>query len=302
MPDEAAGQAAGPASHPLAVALGLLRASAPEEIIAAPQDWPRWAVLLPHVLAATSYLDSVADQHGPEAMANASRLLELAGIYLWVHARLADAKMLQERALAIDEATYGPDHPTLANRLNNLAAILRDPGQPEEARPLQERALAIDEVAYGPNHPNVATDLNNLAAILQDLGQLELAQLLEERVADDGGAVIEGEPVHTLLAAAAQPVHRGEAAAGAEGSADDARQAFRSREDAARACGHRLPRWSRDRDHAWAPTVTVPMVSRGVPPRNSPNRCTWPSSSRRCLAVSWPNGSTVRSSCRPERR
>lgn len=33
-----------------AVALALLRASAPEQIMGAPQDWPRWAVLLPHVL------------------------------------------------------------------------------------------------------------------------------------------------------------------------------------------------------------------------------------------------------------
>ena len=29
--------------------------------------------------------------------------------------------------------------------MNNLAQILLDLGQPEEARPLQERALAIDE-------------------------------------------------------------------------------------------------------------------------------------------------------------
>ena len=39
---------------PLAVTLGLLRADAPETIMGAPQDWPRCAVLLPHVLAATS--------------------------------------------------------------------------------------------------------------------------------------------------------------------------------------------------------------------------------------------------------
>ena len=81
------------------------------------------------------------------------------------------ARPLQERALAIDEAAYGPDHPDVAPDLNNLALILRDLGQPEQARPLQERALAIDEAAYGPDHPNVATDLSNLALILRDLGQ-----------------------------------------------------------------------------------------------------------------------------------
>jgi len=145
MPDPASGPQARPESLPLGVALGLLRADAPGEIMGAPQDWPRWAVLLPHVLAATGHLDSGAGQHGPEMMADGSWLLDRAGTYLQVHARFADAKALLERALAIDEAAHGPDHPDVATALNNLAQILRDLGQPEAARPLQERALAIDE-------------------------------------------------------------------------------------------------------------------------------------------------------------
>ena len=104
MPDQAAVLAALPADHPLAVALGLLRADAPGQIMGAPQDWPRWATLLPHVLAATGHLDNAAGQHGPDAMADASQLLDRAGTYLQVHARLTDAKALLERALAIDEA------------------------------------------------------------------------------------------------------------------------------------------------------------------------------------------------------
>jgi hypothetical protein len=90
--------------------------------------------------------------------------------YLQVHVRLTDAKALLERALAIDEAAYGPDHPDVATNLNNLATILQDLWQPAAARPLQERALAISEAAYGSDHPDVARDLNNLATILRDLG------------------------------------------------------------------------------------------------------------------------------------
>ena len=144
MPD----QAARLAGHPLVVALGLLRADAPGRIMGVPQDWPRWAVLLPHVLAAVGHLDnSAAGRHGPDAMSDASWLLDRAGTYLQVHARLTDAQALLERALAITEAAYGPDHPTVAIRLNNLALILRDLGQVEAARPLQERALAITQAA-----------------------------------------------------------------------------------------------------------------------------------------------------------
>src|SRR6266566_671296 len=101
----------------LGAVLGLLRADAPGEIMGAPQDWPRWAVLLPHVLAATGHLDSGAGQHGPEMMADGSWLLDRAGTYLQVHARFADAKALLERALAIDEAAHGPDHPDVATAL-----------------------------------------------------------------------------------------------------------------------------------------------------------------------------------------
>jgi hypothetical protein len=76
---------------------------------------------------------------------------------------LGKARPLTERALAIAEAAYGPDHPEVAIRLNNLAMIWRDVGELGKARPLAERALAIDEATYGPDHPTVATLRTNLA-------------------------------------------------------------------------------------------------------------------------------------------
>jgi tetratricopeptide (TPR) repeat protein len=157
------------------VALGLLRADAPETITGAPQDWPRWEVLLPHVLAATDLSSQDA--------ADTAWLLDRAAAYLQVHGRLADARPLAERALAIDEAVMGPDHPDVTIRLNNLATIMGDLGRAGEARPLAERAAAIDEAALGPDHPSVATDLNNLALILRDLGLAERARPLAERAA-----------------------------------------------------------------------------------------------------------------------
>ena len=167
--------------HPLVVALKLLRAESPQQIMSAPQAWPRWAVLLPHVLAVSGHCDRIAGQLDAATAADTSWLLDRAGIYLQVHGRLTDAKPLVERALAITEAAYGPDHPAVATDLNNLALILRDLGQPETAQPLQERALAITEAAYGPDHPAVATHLNNLATIQHDLGQPKAARPLLER-------------------------------------------------------------------------------------------------------------------------
>ena len=170
---------------PLAVALGLLAADAPVTIMDAPQDWPRWAVLLPHVLAATS---QAAGPAGQDAAADTSWLLDRAATYLQVHARLADTRPLAERAVAIDEAALGPDHPGVAVRLNNLALILRDLGLAAEARPLAERALAISEAALGPDHPTVATSLSILVAIFQDLGLAEDARRLQDRARSAGRA------------------------------------------------------------------------------------------------------------------
>ena len=148
----------------LGAVLSLLRADAPRQITGAPQNWPRWAVLLPHVLAATSHFDIQRQDAGG---ADAAGLLDRAATYLQVQARLAEARPLAERALAIDETAYGPDHPDVAIRLTVLLYILYGLGQLAGARPLAERALAIDEAAYGPDHPAVATDLNYLALILK---------------------------------------------------------------------------------------------------------------------------------------
>jgi tetratricopeptide (TPR) repeat protein len=177
-----AGASAGSAGGDrLGVVLELLREDAPGTVTGAPQDWPRWAVLLPHVLAAADHFTALPGDQQPAVWGDASWLLDRAAAYLQVHARLPQARALAERALAIDEAAYGPGHPEVATDLNNLALILRDLGDPGGARPLAERALAITEAAYGPGHPAVATRLDNLATILQDLGNPAGARPLAER-------------------------------------------------------------------------------------------------------------------------
>ena len=53
--------------NPLVTVLELLQADGPADIMGAPEAWPRWAVLLPHVLAATSHLPTVPDRAHPAA-------------------------------------------------------------------------------------------------------------------------------------------------------------------------------------------------------------------------------------------
>jgi tetratricopeptide (TPR) repeat protein len=165
----------------LLTALRLLRADLPETIYGVPEAWRRWAALLPHVLTATRHADDLAVGSTGGLATMTARLLDRAATYLQVHARLAEARPLAERALAIDEANYGPDHPNVGTDLNTLAWILQDLGDTAAARPLMERALAIDEAAYGSDHPKVAGDLNHLARILFDLRDHAAARPLLER-------------------------------------------------------------------------------------------------------------------------
>jgi tetratricopeptide (TPR) repeat protein len=161
------------------LALGLLRADAPGEVYDQPEDWPRWAVLLPHVLAVTAHIHDEVTTCG--SASQCSWLLNRAGTYLQTQGRYRDAEPLLRRGLAITEQAHGPNHPDVATRLNNLATVLQDLGDAAGARPLAERALAITERTEGLDHPDVAIRLNNLALVLHDLGDATGARLLAER-------------------------------------------------------------------------------------------------------------------------
>jgi hypothetical protein len=67
----------------------------------------------------------------PAALEDTAWLLDRAAAYLHVQRRLPEAKALHERALVLDEASYGPDHPAVAMRLGTLAQSLRELGQLE---------------------------------------------------------------------------------------------------------------------------------------------------------------------------
>ncbi len=58
-------------------------------------------------------------------------------------ARHAEAEPLFQRALAIAEKTFGPEHPNFVKSLENYAALLRTTGRNADASALEARAEAI---------------------------------------------------------------------------------------------------------------------------------------------------------------
>lgn len=67
--------------------------------------------------------------------------------------------------MTITETVLGPDHPDLAGRLSNLAAILRKLGDQATAHRLLDRALAVAESAHGPDHPTTRAIRTNLTGL-----------------------------------------------------------------------------------------------------------------------------------------
>ena len=143
-----------------------------------PQDvrsWPIWDPLRPHLLTVTTY----AEYYG--IAEPTTRLMNGLGSLLFAKASYEAAEPLMRRALAIDEASNGPEHPRVAAGLNNLAQLLQATNRLKDAEPLMRRALAIDEASYGPEHPRVAAQLNNLAFLLQATNRLWDAEPLMRR-------------------------------------------------------------------------------------------------------------------------
>jgi tetratricopeptide (TPR) repeat protein len=80
------------------------------------------------------------------------------------------------RSIAMRERALGPDHPRLADALNNLSVTLIGVGRYAEAAPLLARALAIDEKAIGGQTLRAARILGNLAEVARAQGRYDDAE------------------------------------------------------------------------------------------------------------------------------
>ncbi|MBK8038991.1 MAG: tetratricopeptide repeat protein [Verrucomicrobiaceae bacterium] len=139
------------------------------------RTWKKWTPLQPHAFFLVT--------HAPNepALERLSWILNELGELCYTKALHIQAEPLMRRALAIDEASFGKDHPEVGTRLNNLAELLRVTNRLTEAEPLMWRALGILETSLGEGHPKVAIAVNNLAGLLHDTNRLAEAEPLIRR-------------------------------------------------------------------------------------------------------------------------
>ncbi len=80
------------------------------------------------------------------------------------------------RALAIDEASFGTEHPKVATDLNNLALLLQATSRLGEAEPLMRRHLVIFlefTRRTGYEHPRLQAAFANYRLLLREMGKTE---------------------------------------------------------------------------------------------------------------------------------
>ena len=102
-------------------------------------------------------------------------LHNLAGLLMDTN-RLAEAEPLPRRALAIDKASFGPNHPYVARDLENLTLLVQTTNRFTEAERLIRRAstILIDfERKNGHPHPHRDQAISNYTRLLAAMGKSE---------------------------------------------------------------------------------------------------------------------------------
>ncbi len=112
-----------------------------------------------------------------------SELTEVYNSYhtLYQQGRYSEAEPYAKEALRLGTEEFGPNDPTTAALLDNLALLYQAQSHFAEAEPLYQRSLAIREKALGPEHPDVAGSLENYAALLRKTARADEAERMEAR-------------------------------------------------------------------------------------------------------------------------
>ncbi|MER7270388.1 FxSxx-COOH system tetratricopeptide repeat protein [Micromonospora carbonacea] len=178
-----------------------------------PRNWPRYAQVVPHVLAADwaqgpalrglvlllcGYLSAAGETARARALATtvSDRFTSLLGgehvdtvaamhvlaAVTWADGDHKPASAVALRVLELRRRVLGEAHPETLAAMNNLAVMRWSSGQHDEALALNEDLLRRRQALLGPDHPDTVVALGNRAVILCALGRFDEALDCERRV------------------------------------------------------------------------------------------------------------------------
>jgi tetratricopeptide (TPR) repeat protein len=157
-----------------------------------PALWPRWAQLLPHILAADPASTSNDD------------LRYLAYCAVWhLHTR-RDTRAALPLARHLHQQwdhRHGADDLYTLMAASNLAWVFRDIGEYERAQELDEDTLARRRRVLGEDHPDTLSSASNLAVDLLQVGEYERARELDEDTLARRRRVLGADDADTLSSA-----------------------------------------------------------------------------------------------------
>jgi len=119
---------------------------------------------------------------GQERHPEATKPINTLALLLMERHQWAEAEELLQKALALDQESYGRSHPAIAMDLRHLALLLSSTGRAHEAEPVIRRSLQISQEVNGATHLKTARTIRVLASILHDLGRTEEAEPLARQV------------------------------------------------------------------------------------------------------------------------
>jgi tetratricopeptide (TPR) repeat protein len=109
--------------------------------------------------------------------AGLGQLLSNMAQLLYAANQLFDAEPLYRRALALDEASFGPDHLRVARDLNNLALLFKATNRLSEVEPLSRRTLEVFlqfTATTRHEHPQLSAAIANHSVLLEEMGRSQL--------------------------------------------------------------------------------------------------------------------------------
>jgi tetratricopeptide (TPR) repeat protein len=135
---------------------------------------------LQHAEAAVYYCEA-ADLLPPEDEATVARYLLYSARAQREDGDFQGALETAGRVLEIRQTLAGPNHPDVAECLNEIGAMLDGLGRYREAVPNYQRALSIRENTAGVSEKDIAQSLNNLGTVYDHLNRVDEAEALYRR-------------------------------------------------------------------------------------------------------------------------